>query len=235
VTPAQARVGRALVEGLRNPTVVRSSLARETFDVQPMPLGEAVARAIDEGGAAQIKTDCRVAVVDAPPARAFAPIRRIGGATGWYFGDALWRLRGWIDRRLGGVGMPRVRRDPDDCVAGDIIDGWRVEACEPDRLLRLAAGLKLPGRGWLEFRVDPLDGGARSLIRQTATFDPRGVSGRLYWYGVWPLHAVIFRGLLRRIGQRAVRDGGAARLAGAAPALHAATPGAGDRPTWRNA
>jgi lipocalin/uncharacterized protein YbjT (DUF2867 family) len=206
VTPAQARVGRALVEGLRNPTVVRSSAALETFAIRPITLREAFTRAIDEGGAAQFMTDRRLTVVDAPPAQAFAPIRRIGAATGWYFGDALWRLRGWIDGGLGGVGMPRTRRDPNHCVVGDIIDGWRVEAYEPDRLLRLSAGLKLPGRGWLEFRVDPLDGGARSLIRQTATFDPRGVAGRLYWYGVLPLHALVFRGLLRRIAQRAVRD-----------------------------
>jgi hypothetical protein len=131
--------------------------------------------------------------------------------------------------------MPRARRDPDDCAVGDIIDGWRVEGYAPDRLLRLAAGLMLPGRGWLEFRVDSLDGGARSLIRQTATFDPRGVAGRLYWYGVWPLHAVIFRGLLRRIGQRAVRGAAPARLPGAAPVHDAETSGAGQRPSWRNA
>jgi lipocalin/uncharacterized protein YbjT (DUF2867 family)/ligand-binding SRPBCC domain-containing protein len=206
VTPAQARVGRALVEGLRNSTVVRSPTARETFAIRPMTLREAFVRAIDEGGAAQFKTDSRLAVVDAPPAQAFAPIRRIGGGTGWYFADALWRLRAWIDVGLGGVSMVRTRRDPEDCVVGDVIDGWRVEAYEPDRLLRLSAGLKLPGRGWLEFSVDPIDGGARSLIRQTATFDPRGVAGRLYWYGVLPLHALVFRGLLRRIAQRAVRD-----------------------------
>jgi len=204
VTPAQARIGRALVEGLRNPTVVRSTASLATFAVDPLPLTEALRRAIDEDGAAQYKIDSRLAVVDAPPSQAFAPIRRIGGATGWYFADTLWRLRGWIDARLGGVGMPRLRRDPDDCVVGDVIDGWCVEAYEPDRLLRLSAGLKLPGRGWLEFRVEPLDGGARSLIRQTATFDPRGVTGRIYWYGVFPLHALVFRGLLRRIGQRAV-------------------------------
>jgi apolipoprotein D and lipocalin family protein len=115
----------------------------------------------------------------------------------------LWRLRGWIDDRFGGVGMPRFRRDPHHCVVGDVIDGWRVEAYEADRLLRLSAGLKLPGRGWLEFQVDPLDGGARSLIRQTATFDPKGIGGRCYWYAVLPLHAFVFSGLLRRIAQRA--------------------------------
>ena len=202
VTPAQARVGRALVEGLRNPTVVRSPAARETFEIRPMPLRDAFRRAIDEN-AAQYKIDTRAVIVDAPPAEAFAPIRRIGGATGWYCADALWRLRGSLDRWVGGAGMPRLRRDPDDCVVGDVIDGWRVEAYEPDRLLRLSAGLKLPGRGWLEFRVEPLDAGARSLIRQTAIFDPRGVAGRLYWYGVLPLHALIFRGLLRRIAEHA--------------------------------
>ena len=203
VTPAQARVGRALVEGLRNPTVVRSPAAGETFDIEPMPLREAFMRALEEDAANQHKIDTRLVVVDAPPAQAFAPIRRIGGGTGWYFGDALWRLRGWLDGWLGGAGMPRHRRDPDACAVGDVIDGWRVEAYEPDRLLRLAAGLKLPGRGWLEFRVAPLGEGERSLIRQTATFDPRGVTGRLYWYGVLPLHALIFRGLLRRIARRA--------------------------------
>jgi uncharacterized protein YbjT (DUF2867 family)/ligand-binding SRPBCC domain-containing protein len=212
VTPAQARVGRKLVEGLRNPTVVRSPAARETFPLRPMPLREAFIRAIDEEGAAGYKIDTRVVVVDAPPARAFAPIRRIGGATGWYFGDALWRLRGWLDGCVGGAGMPRHRRDPDACAVGDVIDGWGVEAYEPDRLLRLAAGLKLPGRGWLEFRVDPLGDGTRSLIRQTASFDPRGVAGRLYWYGVLPLHALVFRGLLRRIARRAVPDAAPADL-----------------------
>ena len=206
VTPTQARIGRALVESLRNPTIVRSSAALETFAIRPMKLRDAFMHAIEEGGAPQFKTDSRLAVVEAPPAQAFAPIRRIGGGTGWYFADALWRLRGWIDRGIGGVGMPRVRRDPDDCVVGDIIDGWRVEAYEPDRLLRLSAGLRLPGRGWLEFRVDPLDGHARSLIRQTATFDPKGIAGRLYWYGVLPLHALVFRGLLWRIAQHAMRE-----------------------------
>lgn len=203
VTPAQARVGRALVEGLRNPTVVRSPAACQDFEIRPMSLHDAFRRAIAENVTTHCKIDTRAVTVDASPAEAFAPIRRIGGASGWYCADALWRLRGWLDRLLGGVGMPRLRRDPDDCVVGDVIDGWRVEAYEPDRVLRLSAGLKLPGRGWLEFRVEPLDGGARSLIRQTAIFDPRGIAGRLYWYGVLPLHALIFRGLLRRIAESA--------------------------------
>ena len=201
VTPAQARIGRELVEGLRNPTIVRSPAASEAFAIRPMPMRAAFARAIEEDAQHYRKIDARTVVVDAVPAQAFAPIRRIGGDTGWYFGDLLWRLRGWLDRWVGGAGMPRQRRDAEDCVVGDTIDGWHVEAYEPDRLLRLAAGMKLPGRGWLEFRVSPVGDGSRSLVSQTASFDPKGVGGRLYWYAVLPLHAIIFRGLLRGIAR----------------------------------
>ena len=205
VTPAQARVGRALVEGLRNSTVVRSTGARDAFPIDPMPLAAALRDAIADGARARYKTDTRSTVVDAPPADAFAPIRRIGGTTGWYFGARLWSARGTLDRWFGGVGMNRGRRDPEECVVGDIIDGWTVEACEADQRLRLSAGLKLPGRGWLEFEVTPLDGGRRSIIRQTATFDPRGILGRAYWYTVLPIHGLMFRGMLRRIAERAER------------------------------
>ena len=102
--------------------------------------------------------------------------------------------------------MRRSRRDPDHCGLGDAIDGWTVEAYEPDRRLRLKADLKLPGSGWLEFQVTPIDNGQRSLIRQTATFDPRGLLGRAYWYVLLPVHAWLFRGLLQEIARRARRD-----------------------------
>jgi len=204
VTPAQARVGRALVEGLKNATVVQSLEARQAFDIAPMTLRASFASAIEDGTAARLKTDTRTVTVNVPPAQAFEPIRRVGGAAGWYFGNALWTVRGWVDRMLGGVAMRRGRRDPDVCAIGDVIDGWTVDSYEPDRKLRLSADMKLPGRGWLEFEVTPLDGGG-SLIRQTATFDPRGVLGCAYWYAVYPVHALMFRGLLRRIAQRAER------------------------------
>lgn len=207
VTPAQAQVGRALVEGLRNTTVVKSMDA-QVFPIAPMTLHEAFVRAMSERGP-HWKSDTRVVIVDASPSTAFAPLRRIGGAAGWYYGQPLWKIRGRLDRWLGGVGMERGRCDPERCGVGDVIDGWTVEAFEENRRLRLCADLKLPGRGWLEFEVTPLDGGRRSLIRQTATFDPRGWMGRLYWYAIFPFHAVIFRGLLRRVAERA--------LAGARP------------------
>ena len=205
VTPAHARVGRALVEGLKNTTVARSGAAREVFRIQPTALRPALARAIGEGAAARRKQDSRAVVVDVSPTRAFAPVRRIGGLTGWYFANTLWKMRGWLDAWLGGVGMGRGRSDPDACGVGETIDGWTVEAYEPDRRLRLSADIKLPGRGWLEFEVTPLDGGQRSLIRQTATFDPRGVLGRLYWYAILPIHRVMFHGMLERIAQVAAR------------------------------
>ena len=202
VTPAQARIGRALVEGLRNATVVRSDTARRTFGITPVPLHEALARAVSEDRT-NLKTDRRTVIVDVPPAEAFAPIRRIGGDAGWYFGNRLWRLRAWLDRCVGGAVMMGGRRDCEQCEVGDTIDGWTVEAFEPDRRLRLAAGMKLPGRGWLEFEVTPLDSGRRSLISQTATFDPRGVLGRAYWGAVLPFHALMFRGMLQGLARRA--------------------------------
>jgi uncharacterized protein YbjT (DUF2867 family) len=210
VTPAQARVGRALVEGLRNSTVVRSTTSREVFRIAPMPLREALSRAIEEGARARQKVDTRITEVDVPPAQAFAPIRRIGGATGWYFGTWLWSARSALDRLFGGTGMRPGRRDAEHCVEKDVIDGWTVEAWESDRRLKLSSGLKLPGRGWLEFEVTPLDEGLRSRIRQSATFDPRGILGRVYWYAVLPIHQLMFRGMLRRIAERAERGNRAA-------------------------
>jgi hypothetical protein len=137
-----------------------------------------------------------------PPEVAFGPIRRIGGATGWYYADWLWRLRGAMDLVVGGVGLRRGRRDPDTLRVGDTVDCWRVEALEPNRRLRLAAEMKLPGRAWLEFEVSGDSGG--STIRQTASFDPLGLLGRAYWYSVYPLHQFVFDGMLRNIAAAAV-------------------------------
>jgi uncharacterized protein YbjT (DUF2867 family) len=206
VTPLYARVGRQLIDSLRNPTVVRSDRALRTFAVRPRPLKEAIARALQQEGAAGPATrwfdarssaalpprsrgdaphrrrviDSRTRVVAAPPDRAFAPIARIGGAQGWYWGNALWRLRGFLDLLAGGVGMRRGRPDPHRLSVGDAVDWWRVEALVPDRLLRLAAEMRLPGRAWLEFEVAPLPDG-RTTIRETAFFEPSGPAGWAYW------------------------------------------------------
>ena len=116
--------------------------------------------------------------VDVPPAAAFQPIRRMGGSNGWYGVNWLWRLRGFLDLLMGGVGLRRGRRDPQNLAVGDALDFWRVEAVEPDHRLRLYAEMKVPGRAWLEFEVE--GDSAKSTIRQTAIFDPLGLLGLAY-------------------------------------------------------
>jgi uncharacterized protein YbjT (DUF2867 family) len=228
VTPLYARVGRQLVDSLRNTTVVRSRAALETFAIRPRPLGEALARALASEGASEAPRrwsdarsssalrprawrtrpgrrrilDSRTTVVQATPAQAFAPVRRIGGSQGWYWGNALWRLRGFLDLLVGGVGVRRGRAHPDRLCVGDAVDWWRVEALVPDRLLRLHAEMRLPGEAWLEFEVAP-EGGGRTSIRQTAVFEPQGLPGLAYWYALLPLHALVFRGMLRAIASQA--------------------------------
>jgi hypothetical protein len=142
--------------------------------------------------------------VNVPAETAFEPIRRIGGQTGWYYGDWLWRVRGFLDLLVGGVGMRRGRRHPTNLRAGDALDFWRVEAIEPGKRLRLAAEMKVPGRAWLEFEVMEDEG--RSQIRQTAIFDPRGLSGVAYWYALYALHQFVFAGMLKGIARAAEKD-----------------------------
>lgn len=222
VTPVYARVGRKLVDSLRNPTVVTNSHAREAFAIQPRGVSDAIARALvnedqeltatrwsdalsssgrpQRWGGVRFGTrlvDSRCVEVAAPIEAAFAPIQRIGGRTGWYYGNWLWRLRGWLDLLVGGVGMRRERRDAVDLRVGDPVDCWRVESLEPNRRLRLVAEMKLPGRAWLEFEVEPTSKG--SLIRQTAIFDPVGLTGLAYWYTIYPLHEFVFGGMLNGI------------------------------------
>ena len=148
-------------------------------------------------GKPRLLMDARSAKVACGAQKAFAPIRRIGGRNGWYCANGLWRLRGFIDELLGGPGLRPGRRDPDQLVCGDVLDCWHVEAIEADRLLRLYARMKIPGRGWLQFEVEERE--ASSTIFQTATFEPAGLWGWLYWYSLYPLHQLIFAGMLRKI------------------------------------
>jgi hypothetical protein len=138
------------------------------------------------------------------PEQAFFPIRRIGGKTGWYYGNVLWRIRGLVDLLLGGVGMRRGRSDPDTPRPGSTLDFWRVELYEPGRRLRLFAEMRVPGRAWLEFRAEP--DGDSTVLRQTAQFEPGGLAGLLYWYLLWPIHELMFRGMLRRLAAAAIHS-----------------------------
>ena len=227
VTPIYARVGRQLIESLPHETVADDARARQVFGVQPVGVGRAIERAIRNedrefaatrwsdafaslsesrgwGGDAfgSRLVDSRVIELDCVPEIAFRSIEGLGGADGWYYADWLWRLRGFLDLLVGGAGTRRGRRDPSHFFVGDPVDFWRVEEVEANRLLRLAAEMKLPGRAWLQFEITPIQSGG-CTVRQTAIFDPVGLMGLAYWHLVYPLHAIVFDGLLRAIGQRA--------------------------------
>ena len=229
VTPVYASIGRELIESLRDDTLVRDGSAREVFPIRPRGVRQAIERALANedrefaetrwsdalsayqgrnwGGVTlgQRAVASRRIRVAASPEQTFAPIQRIGGTTGWYYANGFWRLRGLIDKVVGGVGLRRGRRDPVRLAVGDTLDFWRVEAFEQDRLLRLGAEMKAPGCVWLQFEVDGDQAGA--TLCQTAIFDPHGLAGLAYWYALYPVHHLIFEGILRRIGRAAIASG----------------------------
>lgn len=239
VTPLYARVGKQLIESLKHETVVQDQSALQLFDVRPMGVKLAIERALrnedldfaatrwsDALSSAETRgwggdtfgsrlVDSRVVEVDVPAGTAFATVEALGGDTGWHYGNLLWRLRGLLDLAVGGPGLRRGRRHPKYLAVGQPVDFWRVEALERGRLLQLRAEMRLPGRAWLQFEVEEA-GNGRSRIRQTALFDPVGLAGLAYWYGVYPLHALVFKGLLAGLARVAQEN--ASEAAGAGPA-----------------
>ncbi len=229
MTPIPAGITVALVEGLRNDVVVTDDLARTLFPhIEPQDYASAirvVVNDLDEGridtswsDAAGTTTElekpvrlearqgmiierrrCQVAASAQDVYRVFTGI---GDARGWYFANWTWRLRGMVDRLLGGAGLRRGRRHPDNLRIGDALDFWRVEDLKVDRLVRLRAEMKLPGRAWLQFEVWEAQDGTTHL-EQTAAFIPKGLTGLAYWYALYPVHAWIFGGLVRAIAHRA--------------------------------
>ena len=225
VTPLYYRIGRKLIDSLKNPTVVTNNSAENKFPaVEIEDLSTALAKTIahEEKESRQVRwsdaigskglrrqwagvrfgnriVDSHSLEIKAKNANAaFAPIRRIGGRNGWYYANFLWKVRGFLDLLVGGVGIRRGRPDPEELAVGDTVDWWRVEAYEPGQLLRLYAEMKTPGRAWLEFRVREI-GPGQYKISQNAIFDPIGVIGLLYWYSLYPLHGIIFKGMLRNM------------------------------------
>lgn len=227
VTPVPARLARPLVDSLVNTVVVRDHRAEQLLSFERVPLRSAIRRAIGRTAAGEVPTtfddasspvwqavatdpdwtggteltDVRELVVDAVPARVFAAVCRLGGERGWYRGELLWRVRGAIDRLVGGPGRRRGRRDPDRLTVGEPVDFWRVEDLEVDRRLVLHAEMRLPGEAWLAWELSPVGTGTR--IVQTARFRPRGLLGRLYWLTVAPFHRLVFPGLLAGVADDA--------------------------------
>jgi len=229
VTPIPSTIARPLIDGLCSEVVVRGNMARSVFpQINPVDYRTAVQEALASlrmGAIESVWTDalassqgqreeraiagdggvlstCRQRLVKAPPARVFGVFVGIGGKRGYGSLNWAWRLRGAVDRLVGGAGLRRGRRDPDDLRVGDALDFWRVEAVAPDVLLRLRAEMKLPGSAWLQFEAVPRDQGVTLLV-QTAFFSPKGVTGLLYWYLLYPVHGLVFSGMIRKLAARA--------------------------------
>ncbi|UCH61306.1 MAG: SDR family oxidoreductase [Anaerolineales bacterium] len=229
VTPIPAAIARPLIDGLYNENIVRNPSARTMFPhIKPMNYMEAVKRAVAHLEVSDIETawsdalitsqgdvtpvvlttqdgiilEQRQRLVKAPTEVIFKIFTGIGGERGWFYMNWAWAIRGWMDRLIGGAGLRRGRRDPDELRVGDALDFWRVEALEPGRSLRLRAEMKVPGKAWLQFQVRNQKNGV-SLLQQTAFFAPKGLGGLLYWYSLYPLHGLIFSGLIDEIARRA--------------------------------
>ena len=227
ITPLYARIGRKLVESIVHSTVVQDNTAFRNFKVKPIGVEEAIQRAIkmenkksaesrwydsiSSSGESYPYTgyrfadrliDHRTLNISVPPETAFKPIQNIGGEKGWYAWNILWQIRGVIDLLLGGVGMRRGRSNEDKLIVGGTIDFWRIEKIVTNNFLSLKAEMKLPGRAWLEFEV--VGHGNSSTINQTAIFEPAGIFGKIYWYSLYPLHQLIFNGMLRAIEHKAI-------------------------------
>jgi uncharacterized protein YbjT (DUF2867 family) len=231
VTPIHWRVVAPLIEGLRANLIVRDETARKLFPhIQPIDYQTAVHLALGRVQRDNVETrwadalvteagdvkpyvftvedglfiERRQVMLDLPPETVFRSYSGIGGARGWLYMDWAWAIRGWMDKAIGGVGLRRGRRHPDEVNTGEALDFWRVEAVEKNRLMRLRAEMIVPGKAWLQFESTPAEEDKnKTLFTVTAYFEPYGLPGFLYWYAMWPFHKFIFDGLARRLASRA--------------------------------
>lgn len=220
VTPIPNRMAVPLIEGVVHPVVADTNRARATFpDVEVTPYPEAVSRALAKTEAEAVATrwsgalgsrsepqlttekglvrEIRTRWTSAQPEEVFRVVCSLGGDGGWLFWNWAWGLRGLLDRVMGGPGLRRGRRHPTTLVPGDAVDFWRVEAVDPPTLLRLRAEMKLPGKAWLQWETVAENGGTRLV--QTALFAPIGLTGTLYWNSLYPIHKIMFSGMVRSI------------------------------------
>jgi uncharacterized protein YbjT (DUF2867 family) len=235
ITPIPARLAQPLIKGLSNEVIVHSDASLRAFPgIRPVSFDEALNLALNRSHSGDREStwfdafatyvprgdfsgiqdgmliDRRERAASVPAARVAQTFSSLGGERGWLAANYLWALRGLVDRLVGGTGLRRGRRSATALRVGDAVDFWRVEAYEHDRLLRLRAEMRLPGRAWLQFEARP-EGNASSTLVQTAFFEPRGLPGQLYWYCVAPFHNVVFGSLAERIVRAAEHDTEVAR------------------------
>jgi uncharacterized protein YbjT (DUF2867 family) len=228
ISPVPAPIVRGLLEGLRDEVVCRENRIRNIVPQNLMTCEEAIQRALEKieqqivdtyyydagstiqpewadsgdhpySGGSILGCTYRIGI-HAPPERVWKPIQHIGGDTGWYFGGRLWWLRGFLDKLVGGVGVNRGRRHPSRIAIGDILDCWRVLDVKQHRRILLLAEMKLPGEALLEFRLERLST-TQTRLTMNAKFLARGLAGLAYWYGIYPLHDYVFKGMLANIAK----------------------------------
>jgi uncharacterized protein YbjT (DUF2867 family) len=229
VTPVPASIAQPLAEGLSIPVVCGDNRIREIIPVELVDSRKTIRRALerlrqeqvdtcwfdgggvlppewttcgdaDYAGGTVLRSGHRI-VVAASAEAVWETIRRIGGRSGYYFAQPLWRLRGMIDRAVGGPGLRRGRRNPEELRVGDGLDFWRVVAVEPPRRLLLLAEMKAPGDALLEFVITP-QAPDRVAVDMVSRFLPRGIAGLIYWYALLPAHRWLFGGMLRALARR---------------------------------
>jgi uncharacterized protein YbjT (DUF2867 family) len=220
VTPIPNRLAVPLIEGVVHPVVADSSRTLRVFpEVDPLPYRKAVALALEQTEANAVATRWSGALGDAPvfeisqsqgvireirsrvtsadQATTFEAFSSLGGDRGWLFWNWAWAFRGLLDRLVGGPGLRRGRRHPTDLEPGDALDFWRVEQVDPPDLLLLRAEMRVPGRAWLQFEAIPEN--SRTRLVQTAIFQPVGLAGQLYWNLLYPIHRIMFSGMVSRV------------------------------------
>ncbi|MCM8536617.1 MAG: SDR family oxidoreductase [Lentisphaeraceae bacterium] len=225
VTPIQASIAKPLVLSMKNENIIRDFSAREVFpEITPDTYEVAVRKALDRIRDNEIETvwsdalsssvrdetpvtmvskeglifEHRQKIIDASAESIYKVFSGIGGTRGWYYWTWSWQVRGLLDKLIGGVGLRRHRKHPNKINVGEALDFWRVEEVEENKLIRLRAEMKVPGKAWLQFKIEPMKNGKHMLL-QTAFFEPKGVFGLVYWYMLYPAHKIIFSGLINRI------------------------------------
>jgi uncharacterized protein YbjT (DUF2867 family) len=240
VTPVSRWIARPLAEGLRNRVVCRNDDAQRLMPSRLLTVREAMSAALGRVASGDVETawsdagvipgdpgwaggtvfvDCRSIEIQATADSVYGAVCRIGGGHGWYAADWLWRIRGCLDRIVGGPGLRRGRRDPEHVAYGEALDFWRVTKVEPSRCLELRAEMKLPGEAMLSFDIEAQGPEPPVRLVQTARFKPKGLLGLAYWYCVLPFHGVVFRGMLTGIRQAAENPVSARRFRTDGPVL----------------